>query len=47
MDARDRKKGNRREDVEGETPKLPPELQKALDRFIEENRGVFEALARL
>ena len=30
-----------------ETPKLPPEMQKALDRFLEENRGVFEALARL
>jgi len=32
---------------EKETPKLPPEMQKALDRFLEENRGVFEALARL
>ena len=28
-------------------PALPPEAQKALDRFLEENRGVFEALARL
>ncbi len=38
-------KMDRRE--EGETPKLPPEMQKALDKFLEENRGVFEALARL
>ncbi len=31
---------------EGETQKLPPELQKALDRFLREHRRVFEALAR-
>ena len=47
MDTRDRKKGNRREDAKGEPHDLPPEMQKALDKFLEENRGVFEALARL
>jgi hypothetical protein len=28
-------------------PALPPEMQKALERFLREHRRVFEALARL
>jgi len=32
---------------EGEIPTLPPEMQKALERFLREHRRVFEALARL
>lgn len=28
-------------------PALPPELQKILDRILDEDRGIFEALARL
>lgn len=46
MDTRDRKKGNRREDVKGEPHDLPPAMQRALDRILEEDREVFEALAR-
>jgi len=38
-------KVDRRE--EGEIPTLPPEMQKVLDRFLSDHRGVFEALARL
>lgn len=30
-----------------ETHNLPPEMQKALERFLREHRRVFEALARL
>lgn len=30
-----------------ETHNLPPELQKVLDQILEEDRAIFEALARL
>lgn len=33
--------------MEDEANNLPPEMQKALDRFLREHQKVFEELARL
>jgi len=38
--------GERDRREEGETHNLPSEMQMALDRILEEDREVFEALAR-